>query len=340
MNISRRHFLQATSLTLPLLALPGLVLGKERAEGSWRQLASLPYPVQEIYPALIDGNIHLAGGFALHAEAGLSATDRHIRYDIGTDSWQTLAPLPEVRHHANLVACRRALYALGGFKPDTSGDWVMQQQTWIYDIDGDSWREAAAAPERHGESVCLALGDVIHVIGGRSPRGDANGAWQDHADSDRHLTFDTASGQWQRAAPALHPRNSAAGAVIDGHIYVVGGRTVTTGNVGHLEVYDPREDKWRLAAPMPQAQGGLAAAAIGNQLIAFGGEYFGRDGHGVLPQAWRYDTVRDRWSALAPMPTPRHGLGAASDGKAVFAIGGATQAGANGTSAVLEAIYF
>lgn len=137
------------------------------------------------------------------------------------------------------------------------------------------------------------------------------------------------------AAPCLTARNSAAGAVIDGRLHIVGGRSVAGGNTAAHEVYDPAEDRWRTAAPMPQAQGGLAAAELGGKLYAFGGEYF-NDGGGVYPEAWVYDPQTDDWAAIDPMPHPRHGLGAVALDGAIHVIGGALKASGVETSARVE----
>jgi N-acetylneuraminic acid mutarotase len=94
-----------------------------------------------------------------------------------------------------------------------------------------------------------------------------------------------------------------------------------------------------LGSPLPQAQGGLAAAAINNQLFAFGGEYFSARGFGVHAEAWCYEPAKDSWSAVSPMVTPRHGLGAVSDGTVIYALGGATRPGTMGTSQILEVFY-
>ncbi len=335
--MNRRSFLQTSTWALSTMAIAPRVLGSTTSTGDWSRLADIPYPVQEIYPALFADHIHVAGGFTVQGSA-VVATDRHVRYSIGADRWEARAPLPAARHHPHLVANGEALYALGGFHADAAGDWVMQGQTWRYDGEKDRWEAVADAPEPHAETVCLAAGADIHVIGGRTPRGSSNAGWQDHGDSARHLVFDTASRQWRRAAPAPSARNSAAGAVIGGDLYVVGGRTVTGGNVADLDVYDMREDRWRQAAPLPQAQGGLAAAALANRLIAFGGEFFGAEGFGVHGNTWCYDPDSDRWEPLTPMLTPRHGLGAVSDGRRVFAMGGATGVATTGTSPILEAL--
>ena len=77
---------------------------------------------------------------------------------------------------------------------------------------------------------------------------------------------------------------------------------------------------------MPQAQGGLAAAAYGGKLYAFGGEQFVPSAK-VFADAWVYDPRTDRWSALPPMPTPRHGHGAAVVGNRIFLMGGGEKVG-------------
>ncbi len=67
---------------------------------------------------------------------------------------------------------------------------------------------------------------------------------------------------------------------------------------------------------MPQAQGGLAAAVWGGRLYVFGGEQWVRE-QKVFADGWVSDPRTDRWAALPPLPTPRHGLGAAMVGNRI-----------------------
>ena len=337
--IKRRGFLQFSTAAISGLVLPCLALGQGKALGHWSALANMPYAVQEIYPALLAGQIHIVGGFT-PGEKSVAPTDRHIQYNIASNQWRELAPLPAARHHPQLVACQGILYALGGFGVTDSGQWAMQKQSWQYNAANNTWQETTAAPEMHAETVAGVIDSAIHIVGGRTPTSQSNASWLDHSDSKRHLLFDVSTKTWSQAAPALNARNSAAGAVINGQLYVVGGRRTSGGNADHLEVYDPAEDRWRLAAPLPQAQGGLAAAAINGQLIAFGGEFFGKDGFGVYSNTWCYNPERDQWSAVTAMKTPRHGLGAVGDGNAVYTMGGATGVATRGTSAVVEKLSF
>ncbi len=61
-------------------------------------------------------------------------------------------------------------------------------------------------------------------------------------------------------------------------------------------------------------------------LTAFGGEYFDIRS-GVFAEAWEYDPKTDAWRAVKNMRTPRHGLGAATIGRSIYVVGGATGVG-------------
>jgi hypothetical protein len=113
---------------------------------------------------------------------------------------------------------------------------------------------------------------------------------------------------------------------------------VDAGSNAELEVYDPDADRWDSLAPMPQAQGGLAAGVAQGRIVAFGGEYFEAGAGGVHPETWIYDPARDAWEAGPDMLTPRHGLGGVSIGGTIYAVGGANAVGACGTTAKLEAL--
>lgn len=134
--------------------------------------------------------------------------------------------------------------------------------------------------------------------------------------------------------------------MLDGALWVAGGRTVNGGGTGRLDRYDPQADRWETRAPIPasrttgqQVGGGLAMAAVGGRLVAFGGEWFAPGGGGgVFAETWIYDPAADRWSAGPDMATPRHGLAAAAVDGVVYALaGGAVVSGGRATG-VVEAL--
>ena len=298
----------------------------------------LPYAVQEIYPAAHEERIHIAGGLLGEGGRVVGVSDRHIAYDPGTGTTTTLKPLATPRHHPHLVDHGGRLYLFGGFTTNPGAvNWIMSAEAMLYDDATESWTKLAAAPGANGEVVATSLSGRIHIVGGRAPKGAANLAYGDHADTDRHMVYDPAANRWTTAAPALSARNSAAGGVINGLWHVAGGRTVAGGPSDAHEVYDPKEDTWRAAAPMPKGSGagGNACGVIGGRLYIFGGEYFDNGGR-VHPEVWEYDPAKDAWAAMPPMPTPRHGLGGITIGNTIWLVGGAKKPSGSDTSDVVE----
>lgn len=57
----------------------------------------------------------------------------------------------------------------------------------------------------------------------------------------------------------------------------------------------------------------------------------------VFGQNEAYDLKADRWFSYAPMPTPRHGMGAVTLGDSIYVAGGGPQMGGGVKSAVHEA---
>jgi hypothetical protein len=56
----------------------------------------------------------------------------------------------------------------------------------------------------------------------------------------------------------------------------------------------------------------------------------------VYGQNEGYDVAKDTWASYAPMPTPRHGLGAALVGDTIYVAGGGAIMGGGVQSAVHE----
>ncbi len=348
-KFNRRQVIAAGAATGAFAtASPGLAHSVETS-GSWTARADMPFPVQEIYPAPFWKNsaagqtlkptpfniIVNAGG--LSPDNANNVSDETVWFDPAANEWGYGTPLPTPRHHLMLVNNNGYLFGIGGFARDAGGGWQMRADCWrIGDING-AWTPMSPMPHPQAEAVCQSLGGFIHVVGGRAPSGSRNREWADHIDTDEHWVYDAASDRWRDLAPLPTPRNSTAGAVLNGILFVIGGRTVSDGNSAAVEVYDPLSDRWEKARPMPKAQGGLAAAVLDGKIYVFGGEYFSAGGGGVFADAWEYDPRADQWRAIAPMPRPRHGLGAVAMGNSIYVLGGAAKAGGDETSRAVDA---
>ncbi|HZV85223.1 MAG TPA: kelch repeat-containing protein [Brevundimonas sp.] len=338
--LDRRTFFAAAgaSVALPFTACA------QAAAGVWTPRAPLPWAVQEIYCADAGGLIVTAGGLRRGDGGALVIEDRVGFYNPTDDSWYEEEPLPAPRHHPMVVTANGALIIAGGYGRSDAGDWTAMTEVWI--ADGMVWTAVAPLPGPLSETVGVDLAGRAHLVTGRRPLGSANGQWNDQSDVADHWAYDRDADRWEAARPAQMARNSAAGAVLDGALWVAGGRTVSDGGTGRLDRYDPAADRWDTLAPIPpspatgqQVGGGLAMAATGGRLVAFGGEWFQRGaGGGVFAETWIYDPAADRWDAGPPMRTPRHGLAAAAVDGVVYAIAGGEVVSGGRASGVVEAL--
>lgn len=328
MTYSRRRFLALTAAGaagVPFVSWPA----RARAGTSWGDAPSLPWAAQEIYCTIWNEQILVAGGLRSPADSNrrfttLSGT---ALFDPDEDAWSRGPDLPAPRHHIVLATVGQRAYGFGGFVGESLRNGF-QFQDDVYALDGEQWARIGALPSSLGETVALSLGGRIHLVTGSLHGPEAGG------DTGMHIAYDPSTDSWSEARPAPTARSSATGAVIDGALYVAGGRVRRNGitNLGALERYDPEDDTWTELRPLPQPSGGLAGAALDGTLYVFGGEYFA-DGGGVYEQTWAYDPQSDDWTELSPMRTPRHGLAAAATDGRVYAIGGNTAAGVGAASA-------
>jgi N-acetylneuraminic acid mutarotase len=324
--------LAATAPQVPAQQQPSL---------TWTKAAPAGVARQELYPEVLDGRIYVAGGL-LSPNTGYSA---HLEaYDPAQDRWTRLTTLPQARHHIALAAEGGVIYGIGGFSGGFP-NWQAQADVFVYDPATDRWRTGVPLTTPRAEGVVATAHGKVHVIGGRVRARPEATHFNDHADTARTEAFDPRTGRWSRLPDAPTARNSAASAVIDGKIYVVGGRqalkqpdgSLRQVNIAALEVFDPATGQWATRAPMPLAQGGLAAAAHGGKLYVFGGEQWVPD-QKVFADSWMYDPATDRWSELPPLPTPRHGLGAATVGNRIHVFGGGLRVGGNAATDIHEVL--
>lgn len=172
------------------------------------------------------------------------------------------------------------------------------------------WRELAALPTPRGGLALVALENQLYAIGGESVQG---------VTGELDL-YDIQTNTWTTLTPKPIAVADALAAVINGLIYIPGGRTgaETTQLTDQLEIYDPSQDMWSLGAPLPFPLSGYAALAFEGRLYLFGGW----DGQRYLSNVLMYDPTLDTWQERSPMPTARAFSSAAEAGGIIYVIGG------------------
>ena len=137
--------------------------------------------------------------------------------------------------------------------------------------------------------------------------------------------YDPTTNQWTVKSPMPTARHHAASAVVDGEIYVIGGRIgEELNNVDLIEKYDPVSDSWTIdLEPMPSKRSGNAATSLNGYIYVLGGE----QNEGTFNDNERYDPRTDTWTKELPMMNARHGLGVVSFDNKIYAIGGGPERG-------------
>jgi hypothetical protein len=103
------------------------------ASNSWSAIASLAAPTAR-QEAVYDGN----GGFLLYGgyHAGIGYTNELLRYDIATDTYETLAPSLHARVNGVATFISGRLYYTGGYDGTTSS---AVGTTGVYNVATDTW---------------------------------------------------------------------------------------------------------------------------------------------------------------------------------------------------------
>jgi N-acetylneuraminic acid mutarotase len=127
------------------------------------------------------------------------------------------------------------------------------------------------------------------------------------------------AGTWTQKADMPTARYIAGSAVVDGKIYVIGGKPVSGGaTTATAEEYDPATDTWTRRADMPTARQGVVAAAVDGIIYAIGAADVGPKESIVEA----YDPAADTWTRKADMPTRRGDAASAVVDGIIYVIGG------------------
>jgi N-acetylneuraminic acid mutarotase len=237
---------------------------------------------------------------------------------------QPIAPLPEVhgwsmaaalmvpRSEHSIALLDGRIYAIGGYPYGRIPSNVVQ----VYTVASNSWALGPPLPVPLHHTVAAAAGGRLYVIGGEF-EGAGTGRPEQYVDTVYEL--DAQAGSWRRRAAMPTGRSGAGGAVIDGKIYVAGGRPPRGAD---FAVYDPAADRWTVLPNLPTQRNHLAVDAIDGKVYVAGGRFgagFNSETTAVLEI---FDPGTNRWTTGVPMPAPRGGVAGVAANGCLFVIGG------------------
>jgi N-acetylneuraminic acid mutarotase len=330
------------AITAAILVATGvLTTSSAFAQGKWTSLKPIPQGEEEVYGTSAGGKLYVLGGLGIFP--GWEPKQMLWSFDPASSEWTRLPNIPEGIHHPGFAAVGDKLYSVGGFtiaRPATGlPAWVPSKSLWIYDINAKSWSKGPDLPTARGALTATAYENKIYAIGGAKNPTYSTPELRPTVPVENMATnevLDIVTGTWSAAAPMLTARNHHGASLIDGKIYVVGGRIGSTfiiglsNNVSTNEVYDIAKNTWAAVLGMPTPRSGVGTAVLNGRMHVLGGEAYLNDLVGTYRTHEAFDPKTNAWQRLPPMPTPRHGLAVAEIGGKMYAVSGSNVAGGGG----------
>lgn len=300
----KSSFSTADTLVVPSSAAAGSI-DTIFAPPGWSITGTVSQPRSD--PAVaVDGQmLYVIGGQDVN---GPTATLQ--RYDAGTNTWTTLAPMPQTRYQGNgAQVINGKIYVPGGWYGTLPSN-VM----YIYDIAANSW-SSVTMPFLSACGASGAIGGKLYVL---TPCDGYSG----------YRTFlhvyDPVLGTWTAlaAAPHAHGTPEAYG-VIGGKLYVAGGLDTNGAYMTALDVFDPVSGTWTTLASMPAARAIGVGGVIDGKLAVAGGTTAATRYSDVFV----YDPATTAWSSAAALPFALANAGGGAIGGHLYVVGGGRDPG-------------
>ncbi len=275
--------------------------GGTTTSGHWDKLPDMPAARSYVGVAAIGDRVFVLGG-SLGTDAAA--------FDTKAQTWQTLEPLSSGFYMPNVAAVGDRLFVVGARQNpnvltyDDQGHWVQRTPmpfpdgrgaaavgVWgtkiilaggiipglsnnglntgvrkvdvvAYDTMSDTWQTLAPMTEARGYSMGAVIGDRFWVIGG-STNDERTAAVQ---------VLDLASGAWMDEKPLDYTLSSAAVALLDGRMYLIGGVMSAVGTISQATLlFQTDTGAATELAPMLTPRFACGGAALNGHIYVAGG---------------------------------------------------------------------
>jgi len=268
----------------------------------WESLAPMPWGNHDVFGAVLDGKLYVAGGMAAHGyPATYTFFDELFVYDAERKEWSVAGTMETPRCYCGVAALDGKVWVVGGyFGPNDDRKAIDCVE--VFDPKTGKWSVGPALDRPRAEAVVVTVADRLYVIGGA----------EKNVEHKSVVSIVAGEKQWRPERDAPEPVRQANGCALGGKIYVI------TGGRGEF-CYDPARRKW---SKLPAIPGGKTPRAC--LCAAHNGEVWVMGGYGTdEPRAtWRYSPKDGKWRRGPDLPTPL-GWGAAGElgGKLILAGG-------------------
>jgi N-acetylneuraminic acid mutarotase len=250
------------TVTATPTASPTCTPGGGGTPGPWTQAA--PVAVDH-YGGFMDSDGtfgYEGGGYSFSVGDNINT---FAGFDPGANAWTPLAVVPDLNNaEASCVYAPNVnkLFVFGGEEVTFA---TVVNTTRIYDIASNTWSTGAPMPDVRAFMASGYFNGKIYLVGGYNS-GNVDPSFGQVWEYDPvNNTFDTS----RTSMPAT--LGGPGFGVINGHLYVAGGRDINNTNLSTLYDYDIAADTWTQRANLPDGINVPGSAVIGGKLWIFGG---------------------------------------------------------------------
>jgi N-acetylneuraminic acid mutarotase len=240
------------------------------------------------------------------------------------NEWSVRKPMPTAREGLGVAWLNGKIYAIGGLNDE--GILAVNEE---YDTVEDAWEIKEPMPTaRYGFAVAV-FQSKIYVFGGTIGTAENSGF------AGITEVYDPVVDAWETKTQMPTPRSDMCASVVDGKIYLIGGKNYWTADstIYHEldvnEVYDPINDTWTTASSIPVPTFGYASAVVNGKIYVIGGarQFSSSDNLTTINSNQIYDVQNDTWNNGAELPAPRsYAAAVATSGvtapQSIYVVGG------------------
>ncbi len=287
----------------------------------WTDVAPLPRDVYGSPTTATEGRVYSGGGYSFTA-GGMVQNFQSWNPD--TNVWTPLAPLPDLLNlEGSLVYGHNGkIYLFGGEDAVAS---TVSSATRIYTIATNTWSSGASMPDVRAFMGAGYYNGSIYLAGGYSTGNVTDAQTQ-------LWRYDIASNTFNTSLAAVPAALGGSGNVIlNGVLYLAGGRDASNTVVGSLYGYNIAGNSWATLASLPSPDNVPGAAVYSGKLWVYGGgnPFLASDAAAELPAVPEatgtcnaYDPAANSWSACPSLNLARSFVGGTSVRNIPVAVGG------------------
>jgi len=229
--------------------------------------------------------------------------------------WAELPALTDQAYNAQNAIYNGKLYTFGGI----SSTAYLSTGRQLDILNGSKWTAAANLPETRWGGYAAEVDGKIYIIGGVLQSGN-NISFLVNV-----MEYDPATNTLTERSQIPVPLFSGCGAVIGKKIYVMGGATVSSGQLVYnnsTQVYDVATNTWSNATAVPYNAQYPTATAVGNDIYLIGGSGATSSNMDVAYKG-TVDGTTITWTPIAAHPTGVTQAAAGTLNGMVYVAGGA-----------------